>query len=134
MLTLALLTTALLFGGMVLYAFGFAAFLFTALPAETAGPTIRRAFPHFYLFVLVSAAVAGALLWSHDQLAAMLLAAIAVTTVPTRQVLMPAINAATDSGAKARFKWLHGLSVAITIGHIGLAGYVIARFATVAVT
>ena len=49
---LALLTTALLFGGMVLYSFGFAAFLFTALPAETAGPTIRRAFPHFYLFVM----------------------------------------------------------------------------------
>jgi hypothetical protein len=133
MLTLALLTTALLFGGMVLYAFGFAAFLFTALPPGMAGPTIRRAFPHFYLFVLVSAAVAAALLWPHDQLAAVLLAAIAVTTIPTRQVLMPAINEATDSGAKSRFKWLHGLSVAITIGHIGLAGYVIARFANVAV-
>jgi hypothetical protein len=129
MLTLALLATALLFGGMVLYAFGFAAFLFTALPAEMAGPTIRRAFPHFYLFVLVSAAVAALLLWPHDRLAAVLLAAIAVTTVPARQVLMPAINEATDSGAKRRFKWLHGLSVAITIGHIGLAGYVIARFA-----
>ena len=33
MTTIALLTTALLFGGMVLYSFGFAAFLFTALPA-----------------------------------------------------------------------------------------------------
>lgn len=30
MTTLALLSTALLFGGMVLYSFGFAAFLFTA--------------------------------------------------------------------------------------------------------
>ena len=133
MLTLALLTTALLFGGMVLYAFGFAAFLFTALPAETAGPTIRKAFPHFYLFVLVSAAVAAALLWPYDQLAAVLLGAIVVTTIPTRQVLMPAINQATDTGARARFKWLHGLSVAVTLGHIGLAGYVIARFAQGAV-
>jgi hypothetical protein len=35
---LALLATALLFGGMVLYSFGFAAFLFSALPAEQAGP------------------------------------------------------------------------------------------------
>ena len=133
MLTLALLTTALLFGGMVLYAFGFAAFLFTALPAETAGPTIRKAFPHFYLFVLVSAAVGAALLWPYDQLAAVLLGAIVVTTIPTRQVLMPAINQATDTGARARFKWLHGLSVAVTLGHIGLAGYVIARFAQGAV-
>ena len=132
MLTLALLTTALLFGGMVLYAFGFAAFLFTALPAETAGPTIRRAFPLFYLFVLVSAAIAAVLIWPHDRLAAALLTAIAVTTIPTRQVLMPAINQATDTGAKSRFKWLHGLSDAITLGHIGLSGYVIARFAQVA--
>jgi hypothetical protein len=33
MFEIALLTTALLFGGMVLYAFGFAAFVFTALPS-----------------------------------------------------------------------------------------------------
>ena len=46
MTTMALLVTALLFGGTVLYAFGFAAFRFSALPAEIAGPTIRRAFPH----------------------------------------------------------------------------------------
>ena len=58
MLSLAILMTALLFGGMVLYSFGFAAFLFTALPTDVAGPTIRRAFPMFYIFVLSTAAVA----------------------------------------------------------------------------
>jgi hypothetical protein len=42
MLSFAVLTTALLFGGMVLYSFGFAAFLFTALPAQTAGATLRQ--------------------------------------------------------------------------------------------
>ncbi len=128
MLTAALLVTALLFGGMVLYSFGFAAFLFSALPAETAGPTIRRAFPHFYLFVMLSAAVAAALLWPYDALSALLLALIAVSTLPTRQILMPAINRATDTGAKARFKWLHGLSVMITLAHIALCGVVLARF------
>lgn len=127
--TLALLTLALLFGGMVLYAFGFAAFLFTALPAETAGPTIRKAFPHFYLFVIAVAALAALLLWPLDPLAAALMALVAITTLPTRQVLMPAINAATDSGAKSRFAWLHGLSVAITLAHIAAAGYALARFA-----
>jgi hypothetical protein len=129
MLILALLTTALLFGGMVLYSFGFAAFLFSALPTEVAGSTIRRAFPLFYLFVLGTAAAAAALLWPFDPLAAGLLALIAVTTLPTRQILMPAINRATDTGAKARFKVLHGLSVAITLLHIALTGYVLARFA-----
>jgi hypothetical protein len=128
MLTLALLVTALLFGGMVLYSFGFAAFLFTALPATMAGPTLRRAFPHFYLFVLVTAAAAAALVWPHDVVAAMLLGLIAVTTLPNRQLLMPAINRATDTGAKSRFKWLHGLSVCITLAHIALAGVALARF------
>jgi hypothetical protein len=129
MTTLALLATALLFGGMVLYSFGFAAFLLTALPPEVARPAIRAAFPHFYLFVIGSAAVAAALLWPADPLGAGLLALIALTTVPARQVLMPAINRATDAGAKARFKWLRGLSVMVTLVHIGIAGYVLARFA-----
>lgn len=129
MLILAILMTALLFGGMVLYSFGFAAFLFTALPADVAGPTIRRAFPMFYIFVLGTAAVAAALLWPADPLAAGLLALIAATVLPTRQILMPAINRATDIGAKGRFKVLHGLSVVITLAHIALAGYVLARFA-----
>lgn len=129
MLTAALLTTALLFGGMVLYSFGFAAFVFTALPSDVAGSTIRRAFPLFYLFVIGTAVAASALTSPFDSLSAGLLAAIAVTTLPTRQILMPAINRATDTGARARFNALHGLSVAITLAHIALAGIVLARFA-----
>lgn len=126
--TLALLTSSLLFGGMVLYSFGFAAFLFTALPAETAGPTIRRAFPHFYLFVIAGAALSAVFLWFLDPASAAIMAAIAVTTIPTRQVLMPAINTATDAGDKRRFGILHGLSVVITLIHIVAAAYVLHRF------
>ncbi|QDM15861.1 DUF4149 domain-containing protein [Tardiphaga sp. vice352] len=128
MLTAALLITALLFGGITLYSFGFAAFLFSALPPDVAGPTIRRAFPLFYLFVMGTAAVATALVWPFDPLSAVLLTTIAVTTLPVRQILMPAINRATDTGARARFNALHGLSVAITLAHIALAGVVLARF------
>lgn len=127
MLTAALLVTALLFGGMALYSFGFAAFLFTVLAPDVAGPTIRRAFPHFYLFVMVTSALAAALLWPSDLLGASLLAVVAATTLPTRQVLMPAINRAADSNARGRFKVLHGLSVAVTVGHIIVAGYVLTR-------
>jgi hypothetical protein len=128
MQTAALLITALLFGGMVLYSFGFAAFVFSALPADQAGPTIRRAFPHFYVFVLVTSVIAAALLWPSDNVSAILLAIIAVTTIPTRQFLMPAINRATDSGAKALFDKLHKLSVFITISHMVMCGVVLARF------
>jgi len=126
-LSLAVLTTALLFGGMTLYSFGFAAFLFSALPAATASLALRRAFPFFYLFVIFAAVPAAALLWTHDTQAAVLLAAVAITTVPTRQVLMPAINRATDHGQRRRFKWLHGLSVAITLLHIAAAGFALVR-------
>lgn len=128
MIIAALLCTALLFGGMVLYAFGFAAFLFTALPADVAGPTIRRAFPHFYLFVIVTATAAALLVWPSDGTAAAILAAIAITTWPTRQILMPAINRATDEGLASRFKWLHGLSVVITLVHIAATGFVLVGF------
>ena len=124
---LAVLTPALLFGGMTLYSFGFAAFLFTALPSDVAGATLRRAFPAFYLFVIATAAIAAGLLWPLDTVAAGLMAAIAITTVPARQLLMPAINAATDQGMRQRFKWLHGISVVITLAHIAAAGTVLVR-------
>lgn len=130
MTEVALLTTALLFGGMVLYSFGFAVFVFNALPAETAGPLIRRAFPHFYLFVLgTSATAASVVVFSDDWISASLLAVIALTTAFARQVLMPAINAATDTNREGRFKALHGLSVLITLAHISAAGSVIVRLA-----
>jgi hypothetical protein len=128
-LIVATLITALLFGGMVLYSFGFAAFLFTALPPDVAGRTIRRAFPMFYLFVLGSSAAAAVVLWAGDLPGAGLLALVGCTVLPTRQLLMPAINRATAAGAKGRFKALHGLSVAITLAHIALTGTVLARLA-----
>ena len=128
MLIAALLATALLFGGTVLYSFGFAAFLFNTLPAEIAGTTIRRAFPYFYLFVIGTAVLAAVLLYRTDPLSGGLMLLIVATTLPTRQLLMPAINRATDAGAKAQFKILHRLSVGITLLHIGIAGFVLARF------
>lgn len=127
MVIAALLVTALLFGGMVLYSFGFAAFVFSALPSDTAGPTIRRAFPYFYLFVIATSAVAALLFWPVDRSLSLVVAAIALTGLPARQILMPAINLATDTGAKARFKRLHALSVLVTLTHIALSGWVLSQ-------
>lgn len=64
-----------------------------------------------------------------DGVASAVLLAIAVTTIFTRQVLMPAINDATDRGAKRRFHVLHGSSVAITLVHIAGAGFALVRLA-----
>jgi hypothetical protein len=126
-LSFAVLTTALLFGGMTLYAFGFAAFMFKALPAPAASAVLRKAFPFFYVFVIVTAAVAAVLWWSHDASAAALLLAVALSTLPVRQLLMPAINRATDAGLRRRFQWLHGLSVLVTVVHIAATGWLLAH-------
>lgn len=125
----ALLATAFLFGGMLLFAAGFAAVAFKTLPPEQARALIRQAFPPFYLYVIITAAAAALLAWPSDGMAAALLAVVALSTVPTRQLLMPAINRATDSGQKKRFAWLHGVSVLITLAHIGAAGWVLVRLA-----
>ena len=125
--SLAILATALLFGGMTLYSFGFAAFIFKALPAPAAGATLRLAFPWFYLFVVVTAALAAMLWWSHDATAVAAMGAVALTTIPVQQLLMPAINRATDSDDRLRFKWLHGASVLVTLGHIAATGWILAR-------
>ncbi|SNS13243.1 DUF4149 domain-containing protein [Tropicimonas sediminicola] len=128
MTSLALLATALLFGGMILYSFGFAAFLFSALPAAQAGKLLRRAFPHFYLFVLAASALSALLLVGADASGAWLMGLVALTVIPARQVLMPAINEATVTGHTKRFKVLHGLSVALTLCHIAATAAVLVGF------
>jgi hypothetical protein len=67
--------------------------------------------------------------WPFDELSAALLALTAATTLPTRQVLTPAIDRAPYSGEAARFEALQGASVAITLVHIALAAGALARFA-----
>lgn len=124
---MAILFTALLFSGMALYSFGFAAFLFKALPAQSAGATLRLAFPWFYLSVVVTAVAAALLWWSHDSMAAAVTAAVALTSIPVRQLLMPEINRATDLNDGLRFKWLHGASVLVTLSHIVLTGWILVR-------
>ena len=125
----ALLITAILFGGMVLYSFGFAAFLFSHLPANDAGTILRKAFPVFYLWCIAVALVAAGLLFFLDTLSAWLMVAIALTTVPARQLLMPAINASSDNNDRRRFNLLHGLSVLLALAQMVVLGYVLTRVA-----
>lgn len=125
--SLAVLTTALLFGGMTLYSFGLAALLFATLPAKTAGATLRRAFTWFYVFVVATAATASLTWWLHDATAAVVMACVALSTLPVWQLLMPAINRATDAGQRQRFKYLHSVSVLVTLSHIAAAGWLLVR-------
>ncbi|MDG1460451.1 MAG: DUF4149 domain-containing protein [Luminiphilus sp.] len=128
--TAAVLLTAIVFGGMVLYSFGFAAFLFKTLPAEDAGSILRKAFPVFYVWCIAVALIAAVPLWFVDPLSAWLTITVALTTVPLRQLLMPAINSASDNKNRRRFNLLHGLSVLAALAQMAVLGYVLARIAT----
>ena len=123
----SLLVVSLLFGGMLLFSAGFAAFLFRYLPPQDARMLIRKAFPLFYLFVIVVSGFATALCWRSDSFSAAWMAFVVLTTVAARQLLMPAINRATDLGYRKQFLWLHGFSVLLTLGHIVLAALVLVR-------
>ena len=120
-----LLLVALMFGGMLLFSTGFAAFLFRYLPPQDARMLIRKAFPPFYLFVIISSALVIALSWTSDLFSSALMAFVMFTAVVARQLLMPAINHATDMALRKRFLWLHGLSVVLTLIHIFLAGMIL---------
>jgi len=120
-----LLVVALLFGGMFLFSGGFAAFLFRYLPPTDARLLIRKAFPSFYLFVIASSGLATGLSWMSDSSSTRCMAVVMLSAVAARQLLMPAINRATDLGHRKRFLWLHGFSVLLTLGHIILAAVVL---------
>lgn len=126
--TTAMLLSSLLFGGMVLFSFGFALFALKHLPAAVARPLIRQAFPHYYLLVILTAGLAALAAAPSDGTTAGLLAAIALSTILARQVLMPAVNAATDRGDKKRFGQLHGVSVLIQLAQIGAVVICLLRF------
>ena len=121
----SLLTSSLLFGGMLFFSASFAAFLLKSIPPAMARTLIREAFPSFYLFVIITSLIAALLALKSSLLSASILVLITLSTIPTRQILMPAINAATDAKLKQRFLMLHGLSVVITLGHIIAVGFVI---------
>jgi len=125
----ALLLTAWLFGGMLLFSAGFAAFVFQVLSVSEARLLIRKAFPPFYLFVLGVSFVAALICSAVDQSSALILGLIALTTIVARQILMPAINNATDQGDKRRFARLHILSVLLTLAHIVASAGVLVRLA-----
>ena len=127
--TSALLSSSLLFGGMLLFSASFAAFLFKSLPPEEARALIRKAFPSFYIFVAITSLIAALLALASSLSSTSILALIFLTTIPTRQILMPAINAAADAKLKQRFLVLHGLSVVITLVHIVAVGFVIVDLA-----
>lgn len=131
---LSLLASATLFGGMMLFSFGFAPLVFKTLDVGEAGRMLRQAFPWYYLFVLVIAALGAALMLSVDQSSSLVMATIASIALYARQGLMPQINAARDQqvvgnlAANKRFARLHGVAVLLNVIQLFGVGLVLFRF------
>lgn len=120
---LALLSTAILLGGMTFFSFGFAPVLFKQLPIDEVRPLLRGTFPYYYAAVIALAALACGLAAFVSLRAALLLGLITLSTLYARQILMPLINAATDAGHKAHFNRLHSASVVIQLVQLVLCGW-----------
>lgn len=134
---LALFSTAILFGGMTLYSFGFAPLIFHALGQAEAGKVLRIAFPWYYLFIIMSSIFCGVLLITSRPDCSMIMLGIALIAIYTRQVLIKKINQARDnqlasaSTSGRRFALLHSFSVALNFLQLIATGYVLSRFTSV---
>ncbi|MEL6689986.1 MAG: DUF4149 domain-containing protein [Pseudomonadota bacterium] len=120
---IALLSTAILLGGMTFFSFGYAPVLFKLLGVEDVRPILRGTFPYYYAVIIVLSAVSAAITLWVEITPALLLAAICASTIYARQILMLQINAATDRGDKAAFGRLHGVSVIIQLIQLGLCAW-----------
>ena len=117
---LAVVSAALLAGGMVFFSFVFAPLVFRTLDEENAGAMIRAVFPVYYLAGLLIAALGAIFAWPGSATDGALLGAVALVFALARQVLRPSIDAQrarrqTDPAAAAAFRRLHGLSMILNL-------------------
>lgn len=130
---IATLSLALLLGGMVFFAVVIAPLVFTWLPPDQSGRFIRQVFPVYYLWLLVTAAVAALALIARHPAEALAMAAVAALALWLRQALMPRINRlsdaaqAGDAAAKPRFERAHRLSVLLNLLQMVVAALVLLR-------
>ena len=131
----ALLGSAAVAGGILLFASVVAPATFAALDATAGQRYLRRVFPRYYLFLIVAAAIASACAIGFHPRLGMLLALIALSTLVIRQVVMPMINAARDAelagdpAAGGRFRLLHRAAVVVNVLQLAVAGFVMFRLA-----
>ena len=117
---LAVVSTALLAGGMLFFSFIFAPLVFRTLDPENAGTLIRAVFPVYYLAGFLIAVLGAIFAWPASAADGALLGAVALVFALARQVLRPAIDAqrarrSLDPSAAAIFRRLHGVSMVLNL-------------------
>ena len=121
--TLATFFIAILLGGMIFFPSVVAPTVFKSLDQGSAGQFLRRLFPAYYIFIIVTSLIGAGLLLSKPTLAAVLFI-VTASTLLVRQALVPKINAwrdrelAGDEAAAARFNAGHRASVIINLAQL----------------
>ncbi len=117
---IGMISLSALFGGMVFFPSVVAPTVFKALDTEDAGRFLRRLFPAYYVFMIVSSLVAAAALYTTPTVAIGLLV-VAGSTFAVMRLLVPKINAwrdaelAGDEGAARKFEAGHRTSVIVNL-------------------
>jgi len=131
---LAAFATALLLGGMVMFAGVAAPTVFRTLDEAAAGRLIRALFPPYYALCGALAGAAALAAAPTQPWLALVMALVAAGFVLARHGLMPRINALRDAhldgdaAAGARFRRLHRVSVVLNAGQAVAAAAVLGIF------
>jgi hypothetical protein len=127
---LAVLGLAALVGGMLFFGAIMTPLVFTKLPPDIAGPFIRDAFPRYYAFIMVSAALGACGLLLRGQAASgIALILIVLLTGWLWFWLIPHLNNVRLAGNSAAFDRGHKLSVWVNGIELLTALAVLGRFA-----
>jgi len=122
-----LVAVATVFGSMAFFSFVVAPLIFVKLAASNAAVFVRGIFPWYYVVIAALSLLAAAVLAALRPVEALLLAAVGLGSVLSRQVLMPRINHHRDRiklgapEAERCFERLHRLSVWINGGQLAVA-------------
>ncbi|MEL6113305.1 MAG: DUF4149 domain-containing protein [Pseudomonadota bacterium] len=125
---IGIICVAALFGAMVFFPAVVAPTVFKTLEPEAAGLFLRRLFPAYYAFMIITAGVGTVCLIGRPAIAAGL-GLVALTTLGVRQWLVPKINGwrdaelAGDAAAAKNFAVGHRASVMVNIAQLIFVGF-----------
>jgi len=107
----------LIVGAIILQVAIIAPSMFRTLDLQNFGKAIRAIWPKFFAMIAVLGILSTIVIYLHDDLSIYPLAVSTITVILATicYVIIPATNRATDEGDQKTFKFLHRISVSLTV-------------------
>ena len=107
----------LIVGAIILQVAIIAPSMFRTLDLQNFGKAIRAIWPKFFAMIAVLGILSTIVIYLHDNLSIYPLAVSTITVILATicYVIIPATNRATDEGDQKTFKFLHRISVSLTV-------------------